>query len=87
MLCCWLLEFGLFAPIGLGELVSVNRFDVTLWEGRNYVAWSLPLLCGYLALQAAQRAEGHRKLTNVLGRPSLRAKWWRFTGDRTRGET
>jgi hypothetical protein len=55
MLCCWLLEFGLFAPIGLGELVRANRFDVTLWEGRNYVAWSLPLLCGYLALQAAGR--------------------------------
>jgi hypothetical protein len=78
MLCCWLLEFGLFAPIGLGELVNVNHFDVTMWEGRHYIAWSLPLLCGYLALGAARRADHRvgldRRLTD--GRlPAVAGLW------------
>ena len=53
MFSCWLIEFCLFAPIGFGELVNVNHFTLSAWEGRNYVAWSLPLLCGYLGLYFA----------------------------------
>jgi len=54
MLCCWLFEFLTFAPIGLGELITVNHFRTAAWEGRLYIAWSLPLLCGTLALRAPQ---------------------------------
>ena len=50
LLCCWLLEFALFAPVGVGELVNVAHFNLAQWEGQNYVGWSLPLLCAYLSL-------------------------------------
>jgi len=53
----WLLQTALFLPIGVGELVHAqhsdwsNRQGWADWEGKNYIAYPLPLLAASLVLR------------------------------------
>lgn len=50
LLGLWLLQTALFLPIGLGELVNLQHLDWADWEGKNYLAYPLPLLAAALLL-------------------------------------
>jgi hypothetical protein len=53
----WLLQTALFLPIGIGELINLQHFDWANWEGKNYLAYPLPLLAAALVLRQREPAE------------------------------
>jgi hypothetical protein len=55
LLGLWLLQTALFLPIGLGELVNLQPFGWADWEGKNYLAYPLPLLAAALLLPSQKR--------------------------------
>lgn len=53
----WAITGAPFVAVGIGELVGPTNMQWSIWEGKVYVAFALPLLVAAVSLRSVARAE------------------------------